>query len=97
MRCDVEALNVRLLQTFDALMIEHSVTRAAARLGMTQQGLSGQLSRLRDLFGDPLFVRAGAGMVPTPRAEGLHPLVHGAKACMRCWLRRHSIPLALSA
>ena len=53
MRCDVEALDVRLLQTFDALMIEHSVTRAATRLGMTQQGLSGQLSRLRELFDMP--------------------------------------------
>ena len=86
MRRDVEALDVRLLQTFDALMIEHSVTRAAARLGMTQQGLSGQLSRLRDLFEDPLFVRAGAGVVPTPRAESLHPLVQGALERLRALL-----------
>jgi len=85
-RRDVEALDVRLLQTFDALMIEHSVTRAAARLGMTQQGLSGQLSRLRDLFGDPLFVRAGAGVVPTPRAESLYPLVQGALDKLRALL-----------
>jgi DNA-binding transcriptional LysR family regulator len=85
-RRDVEALEVRLLQTFDALMIEHSVTRAAARLGMTQQGLSGQLSRLRDLFEDPLFVRAGAGVVPTPRAESLYPLVQGALEKLRALL-----------
>jgi len=85
-RRDVEALDVRLLQTFDALMIEHSVTRAATRLGMTQQGLSGQLSRLRDLFEDPLFVRAGAGVVPTPRAESLYPLIQGALEKLRALL-----------
>ena len=67
-------------------MIEHSVTRAAARLGITQQGLSGQLSRLRDLFDDPLFVRAGAGVAPTPRAESLYPLVQGALEKLRALL-----------
>ena len=86
MRCDVEALDVRLLQTFEALMIEHSVTRAAARLGMTQQGLSGQLSRLRVLFEDPLFVRAGSGVAPTPRAEILYPLILGALEKLRALL-----------
>ena len=86
MRRDVEALDVRLLQAFDALMIEHSVTRAAARLGMTQQGLSGQLSRLRELFEDPLFVRAEAGVVPTPRAESLYPLIQGALEKLRALL-----------
>ncbi len=86
MRCDVEALDVRLLQTFEALMIESSVTRAAARLGMTQQGLSGHLARLRDLFEDPLFVRAGAGVTPTPRAENLDPLIQGVLEKLRALL-----------
>jgi DNA-binding transcriptional LysR family regulator len=53
---------------------------------MTQQGLSGQLSRLRDLFEDPLFVRAGAGVAPTPRAESLYPLVQGALEKLRALL-----------
>ena len=42
------------------------MTRAAERLGLTQQGMSGQLSRMRNLFDDPLFVRAKGGVVPRP-------------------------------
>lgn len=83
---DVEAIDVKLLQAFDALMIEHSVTRAANRVGMTQQGLSGQLARLRLVFDDPLFVRTGAGVAPTPRAEIIHPLVQGALEKLRALL-----------
>jgi DNA-binding transcriptional LysR family regulator len=69
------ALDVRLLLAFDALMSTRNVTQAASRLGLTQQGLSGQISRLRTLFCDPLFVRCGAGVTPTPRAEDLHPRI----------------------
>lgn len=47
------------------------MTRAAARLGLTQPAMSGMLTRLRDSFGDPLFVRAQRGMVPTQRALDL--------------------------
>lgn len=83
---DVEGLDVRLLQAFDALMIERSVTRAAARIGVTQQGLSGQLARLRGLFCDPLFVREGGGVAPTPRAENLHPLIQSALEGIRALL-----------
>ncbi len=68
---DIQRLDPRLLQAFDALAQELNVTRAAARLGLTQQGLSGQLARLRELFADPLFVRDGAGVAPTPRANEL--------------------------
>jgi len=80
---DMEVLDAKLLQAFDALMIEQSVTRAAIRIGVTQQGLSGQLARLRNLFDDPLFVRNGAGVAPTPRAENLHPLVQSALEKLR--------------
>jgi DNA-binding transcriptional LysR family regulator len=72
---DIAQLDVRLLLAFDALMAELSVTRAAARVGLTQQGMSGQLARMREIFGDPLFVRDSAGISPTPHAEGLHPQV----------------------
>ena len=47
------------------------MTRAAARLGLTQPAMSGMLTRLREGFGDPLFVRAQRGMVPTQRALDL--------------------------
>ncbi len=63
---------------FDTLMEERSVTRAAQRLNMTQQGLSGTLQRMRDLFADPLFVREARGVAPTPRAEELAPRIKSA-------------------
>ena len=59
---DITRLDPKLLVAFDAVMEERSVTRAAVRLNMTQQGLSGVLQRLRDLFGDPLFVRDARGV-----------------------------------
>lgn len=75
---DITRLDTKLLLAFDALMEERSVTRAAQRLGMTQQGLSGVLRRMRDLFGDPLFVRGSRGVWPTPRAEALAPRIKSA-------------------
>lgn len=68
---DIKTLDLNLLKAFDALMDERSVTRAAARLALTQPAVSGLLTRLRDSFGDPLFVRAQRGVVPTRRAESL--------------------------
>ena len=67
--------DVALLRTFDALLTERHVTRAALRLGMTQSAASHALGRLRRLFDDPLFVRAPRGVVPTERAEALGPEV----------------------
>lgn len=72
---DIRTLDLNLLKTFDALMDERSVTRAAARLALTQPAVSGMLTRLRDAFGDPLFVRSSRGVVPTTRAEALAPAV----------------------
>jgi DNA-binding transcriptional LysR family regulator len=57
----------------DALLEERSVTRAAARLALTQPTVSGMLARLRTLFKDPLFVRTQRGLMPTPRAQALTP------------------------
>lgn len=65
---DLRQLDLNLLKAFDALMDERNVTRAAARLALTQPAVSGTLNRLRDSFGDPLFVRTQRGVVPTPRA-----------------------------
>jgi len=65
---NITKIDLNLLVVLDALLDERSVTRAAAQLGYTQPTISGMLARLRDLFGDPLFVRAQRGLLPTPRA-----------------------------
>ncbi len=75
MKPDLRTLDFNLLKTLDALLDERSVTRAAARLSLTQPAVSGMLTRLRDNFDDPLFIRAPHGMVPTLRAQQLAPAV----------------------
>ena len=64
-------LDLNLLVALEALLEERSVSRAAERLFITQSAMSKTLGRLRELFGDPLFVRRGSSMIPTPRAEQL--------------------------
>ena len=68
---DIKKIDLNLLGVLDALLDERNVTRAAARLGYTQPTVSGMLTRLRDLFGDPLFVRTQRGLLATPRAQAL--------------------------
>jgi DNA-binding transcriptional LysR family regulator len=69
------------LVALHALLEERSVTRAARRLGITQSSMSHRLARLRDELGDPLFVRAGAGFAPTPRALAIAaPLADALRA-----------------
>jgi DNA-binding transcriptional LysR family regulator len=65
------AIDLNLVVVLDALARERSVTRAAARLGVTQSAVSHALRRLRELLGDPLLVRSGNGMALTPHAEAL--------------------------
>ncbi|MDB4931794.1 MAG: LysR family transcriptional regulator [Myxococcaceae bacterium] len=65
---NLAAVDLNLLVTLEALLAERSVTRAARRLGLSQPALSHALQRLRDLFGDPLFLRAPGGLLPTDRA-----------------------------
>lgn len=65
------AVDLNLLLVLDVLLEERSVTRAARRLGRTQPAVSRSLGRLRSLLGDPLLVREGGALVPTPRALGL--------------------------
>jgi DNA-binding transcriptional LysR family regulator len=64
-------LDLNLLKVFEALMSEGAVTRAASKLSLTQPAVSNALSRLREAFDDPLFVRNGAGVTPTQRAIAL--------------------------
>lgn len=65
---DIRTLDLNLLKALDALLDERNVTRAAVRLAITQPAMSGMLTRLRDSFDDPLFVRTQRGVVPTQRA-----------------------------
>ncbi|MDH7974925.1 LysR family transcriptional regulator [Sphingomonas sp. AR_OL41] len=60
--------DLNLLHTLDVLLSEGSVVRAAARLQLSPSAMSRALTRLRTVTGDPLLVRAGRGLVPTPRA-----------------------------
>ena len=68
---NITATNLNLFVAFDALVTEHSVSRAAKRVGITQPAMSNSLRHLRELFGDPLFLRSSHGVVPTPRAHEL--------------------------
>jgi len=68
---NIKKIDLNLLVVLDALLDERNVTRAAVRLGYTQPTISGMLTRLRDLFGDPLFVRTQRGLLATPRAQAL--------------------------
>jgi len=67
------SLDLELLRVLHHLLEESSVTRAGRRLGLTQSTVSHALGRLREAFSDPLLVRAGRGLVLTPRAEALRP------------------------
>nr|WP_290435669.1 LysR family transcriptional regulator [Aeromonas caviae] len=76
-----------LLITLDALLEEGSVAGAARRLGLSASAMSRALARLRETTGDPLLVRAGRGLIPTPRAQILRDevarLVQETRAVLR--------------
>lgn len=76
-----------LLHTLDVLLTEGSVVRAAKRLQLSPSAMSRALTRLRTVTGDPLLVRAGRGLVPTPRAtemkEKVRELVEEAFILLR--------------
>ena len=79
--------DLNLLITLDVLLAEGSVARAAQRLRLSPSAMSRALARLREVTGDPLLVRAGRGLVPTPRALALRQevsrLVQDAGAVLR--------------
>lgn len=79
--------DLNLLITLDVLLTEGNVTRAALRLGLSPSAMSRSLARLRETTADPLLVRAGRGLVPTPRAlelrEKVSQLVVDAQAVLR--------------
>jgi DNA-binding transcriptional LysR family regulator len=79
--------DLNLLITLDVLLAEGSVARAAKRLRLSPSAMSRALARLRETTGDPLLVRAGRGLVATPRAlelrERVSQLVQDAEAVLR--------------
>lgn len=79
--------DLNLLVTLDVLLAEGSVARAARRLHLSPSAMSRALARLRDVTGDPLLVRAGRGLVASPRAlelrEKVRQLVQDAEAVLR--------------
>lgn len=79
--------DLNLLVTLDVLLTEGSVAGAARRLQLSPSAMSRALARLRDVTGDPLLVRAGRGLVPTPRALELRDrtrrVVDDAEAVLR--------------
>ncbi|WBO23715.1 LysR family transcriptional regulator [Sphingomonas abietis] len=83
----MDDIDLNLLTALDALLEEGSVTGAARRLGLSASAMSRTLARLRGIIGDPLLVRAGRGLVPTPRAaeirDRVHVLARDARAVLR--------------
>ena len=79
--------DLNLLVTLNVVLDEGSVARAAQRLRLSPSAMSRALARLRETTGDPLLVRAGRGLVPTPRAleirERASQLVQDAEAVLR--------------
>jgi DNA-binding transcriptional LysR family regulator len=83
----LKEVDANLLVTLDALLVDASVTRAAERLGRSASAISHALAKLREIFNDELFVRAGQRLVPTAKALELAPTVHVILAGMESLLR----------
>ena len=69
MNNDIRNLDLNLLKVFDAIMEEHSISRAGERLSVSQPAISNALNRLRAIYEDKLFVRTSKGVTPTPKAN----------------------------
>src|SRR5699024_3950346 len=67
----MKKIDLNLLVVFDAIMREGSITRAATRLAMTQPAVSNAVSRMRTTWNDPVFVKHGRGITPTPFAHDI--------------------------
>src|SRR5512147_1604192 len=85
-RLQLNRPDLNLLFTLDVLLAEGSVARAARRLRLSPSAMSRALARLRKATGDPLLVRAGRGLVASPRAmqlrDSVGQLVHAAEAAL---------------
>jgi DNA-binding transcriptional LysR family regulator len=96
-RLNFRTLDLNLLRVFDEVMTERSLTRAAAKLSLTQPAVSNALQRLREALGDDLLRRSGQGVEPTPRALALWPTVQDALHQLKATLAPdHFIPSSSS-
>jgi len=84
---ELRKLDLNLLLVFSAVMRERNVGRAAARLYLGASAISMALNRLRGAVGDPLFVRAGVAMQPTPRAVALWAAIEPALSSIEAAVR----------
>ncbi len=75
---NIADIDLNLLKVFESLHEESSASRAALRLGVTQSAVSAALRRLREVYGDQLFVRTGRGLAPTLQANQLKPVISDA-------------------
>ncbi|WP_437276782.1 LysR family transcriptional regulator [Sorangium sp. So ce375] len=83
---NLSSIDLNLLHVLAVTLEERSATRAARRLGVTQSAVSNALARARELLGDPLLVRDGHGMAPTPAAEELLPELAAAMGQLRAMI-----------
>ena len=86
---DTRRLDLNLLITLEALLTERNVTRTAARLHLSQPAVSAQLSRLRDVFDDPLLIPVQRGMVPTAKGQELLEPLRKALDLVRATVTSH--------
>ena len=87
---ELSDIDLNQLVLFQHLMTERRVSRVAEKLGLTQPAVSNTLAKLRRQFGDDLFVRTPAGMMPTPFAEQLAEPIGYALAMIHSGLNQHS-------
>ncbi|CAM5490675.1 LysR family transcriptional regulator [Eoetvoesiella caeni] len=72
---DISRVDLNLLVVFEAMLEHQNVTRAGQAMGLSQPAMSAALTKLRTLLNDPLYVRTGSGMMPTPHALRLAPAI----------------------
>lgn len=87
---ELSDIDLNQLVLFQQLVVERSVSRVAENLGLTQPAVSNTLAKLRRKFGDELFVRTPAGMVPTPFAEQLAEPIGYALGMIHSGLNQHT-------
>ncbi len=80
---NLRGVDLNLLPVFEAAYEERSLSRAAARLALTQPAVSHAMTRLRALFRDELFVRRSRGVQPTPVADRIYAKLSGALGSVR--------------
>lgn len=88
---DTKRVDLNLLVTLETLLVEQNVTKAAARLHLSQPAVSAQLNRLRHEFDDPLLIPAQRGMTPTAKALELLDPLRQALDQVRATLATHRI------